>query len=399
MSDACTFDAIVIGAGPAGSTAAREIALAGWKVALLEKSATPGASNVCGGMLSMENIRHHDVPPEVIEKTMTMELHRFPWGTVENSTTQVTVLRRNLDRFLAERAASSGATLRTGVRALCISRRADGCIAVEIRADKNPADRHTLVSRGLVLADGPHSLAQTLGLGFEPHPADTAFALAYELAWPDNPMQHYEIYYGPEIARWGFAWVFPKRDHLNVGLGCLVEELRNGRDLKGDLSAFIQGHPIAAKILSDKPVVRRRGGFIPMREARYMYGPGVLISGDAAGVVNPLFGSGIDNALLTGELAGRVMGQALERNDLSAEFLARYQREWESTKAHRFIIFQDRLTRLCRPFARLDGNLLGKLLQIGFLGGSLSWSQKLHVLLYPFLGGLEPERSCRVDNS
>ena len=130
-----------------------------------------------------------------------------------------------------------------------------------------------------------------------------------------------------------------------------------------------------------------------MREACYMYGPGVLIAGDAAGVVNPLFGSGIDNALLTGELAGRVMNQALERNDLSAEFLARYQREWKSTKAHRFIVFQDRLTRLCRPFARLDGNLLGKLVQIGFLGGSLSWGQKLRVLLYPCLGGLNTTTS------
>jgi len=391
MNEACTFDAIVIGAGPAGSTAAHELALAGWKVALLEKSAFPGVSNVCGGMLSMESIRRYNVPPEIVEKTMTRELHVFPWGVAENSTAQVTVLRRNFDRFLAERAVSSGAMLLVRVRALRISRRADDCLAVEVRSETNPADRYTFISRGLVLADGPYSLARTLGLGFEPYPTDTAFALAYELAWPDNPIQHYEIYYGPEIARWGFAWVFPKRDHLNVGMGCLVRELRNGRDLKRDLSAFIQTHPVAAKALKDKPIIRRRGGFIPMREARYKYGPGVLIAGDAAGVVNPLFGSGIDNALLTGELAGRVMSQALERNDLSAEFLARYQREWESGNQHRFITFQDRLTRLCRPFSRLDRNLLGKLLQVGFLGRSLGWGQKLRVLLYP-LGGWSADR-------
>ncbi|MDY7042168.1 MAG: NAD(P)/FAD-dependent oxidoreductase, partial [Chloroflexota bacterium] len=262
----------------------------------------------------------------------------------------------------------------------------DDHLAVEVRTEKDSADRHTFTSRGLVLADGPHTLARTLGLGFEPRPADTAFALAYELAWPGNPMQHYEIYYGPQIARWGFAWVFPKRDHLNVGMGCSVRELRRGRDLKRDLNTFIQAHPIAAEMLRDKAVVRRRGGFIPMLEARCMYGPGVLVAGDAAGVVNPLFGSGIDNALLSGELAGRVMSQALERGDLSAQFLARYQREWENGKAHSFIAFQNRLTRLCRPFSRLDGNLLGKLLQIGFLGRSLSWAQKLRVLPYPLLG-------------
>ena len=114
------FDIIVIGAGPAGSAAARRLASAGWRVALLEKSDEPGQNNICGGMVSLSVVEKHGVFPDAVEKVMRGELHVLPWGVIENTTEQCTVQRRVFDRMLAQRAVTAGAELMTRTRARAV---------------------------------------------------------------------------------------------------------------------------------------------------------------------------------------------------------------------------------------------------------------------------------------
>lgn len=379
------FDVIVIGAGPAGSVAARRLASDGWQVALLEKSDDPGKDNVCGGMVSLPMVKRFGVFPDAVEKVMRSELHVLPWGVIENATVQCTVQRQVFDHLLAQRAVAAGAELMTRTLARAIRVVAPGQVEVKVqrRASRQST---TLHARGLILADGPRTLARSLGLGYRPSDGGAAFALAYELAWPENGMDYYELYYGEGVARWGYAWVFPYRDVLSVGLGCTLSELRGRSSLKRDLLDFIRHHPRASLMLSDKTVIRRRGGWIPLRAARRMVGSSTLVLGDAAGLVHPLVAAGIDNALESGDLAGRVMSEALAAGDLSAGFLARFQHEWQRTSASRFMRVQNWIARIGQVLSHLDRNMMAKVIQLGLLGGTLTWPGKLHVLGYPWLG-------------
>ena len=379
------FDIIVIGAGPAGSAAARRLASAGWRVALLEKSDEPGQNNICGGMVSLSVVEKHGVFPDAVEKVMRGELHVLPWGVIENTTEQCTVQRRVFDRMLAQRAVTAGAELMTRTRARAVRVTGLGRAEVDVQRRKS-GQSMTLCARGLILADGPGTLARSMGMGYQPSGGGTAFALAYELAWPGNDMEHYEIYYGADIARWGYAWIFPYRDVLNVGLGCINAELRGRSNLRADLLGFVRRHPRASRILDDKLIVRRRGGWIPLRAARRTVAPSTLVVGDAAGLVHPLVGAGLDNALASGDLAGRVMSEALAADDLSVSFLTRYQREWRRTSAFLFMRFQDWVARIGQPFSRLDQNVLAKIIQLALLGGTMTWLGKVQVLGYPRLG-------------
>jgi digeranylgeranylglycerophospholipid reductase len=387
------YDVIVVGAGPAGSAAARQVAGQGWSVALLERAAHPGEHAVCGGMLTLARVEEHGVLAAV-EKVMQREDHVLPWGTIENTTTQCTVQRRVFDRMLAERATEAGAQLITHTAARAIRILSPGHVEVDTQC-RAPDGGHatTLSARALIVADGPQTLARSLGIGYRPSDRGTAFALTYEVAWPGNDMEHYEMYYGDCIPRWGYAWIFPYRETLNIGVGCIRSELRR-RDLKQDLSDFIHRHPHASKLLRDKPIVRRRGAWIPMRAARRIVAPSTLVVGDAAGLVHSFLGAGMDNALASGSLAGQVMSTGLATGDLSVGSLMDYAHRWRQTPAAHFMRIQDWIVRAGQMAMGIDRNVPAKIMQLALLGGSLTWPGKFQALGYPWLG--TPQRSGKL---
>ena len=388
------YDVVVIGAGPAGSSAAREIAQQGWRVALLERGAYPGQRAVCGGMVSLAMVQQYGVLP-ALEKVMRSELHVLPWGVVENTTEQCTVQREIFDRMLAEHAVSAGAELLTHTHAQSIDIVGSGHVEIKVHCRALERTLHsTLRARGVILADGPQTLARSLGIGYSPGERGTAFALTYELTWPNNEMDHYELYYGDQVARWGYAWIFPYRDTLNIGLGCILSELHRRDNLKHDLMDFIQCHPRASALLRDKPIARQRGGWIPLRAARRMVAPATLVAGDAAGLVHPLIAAGLDNALTSGSMAGQVMSAALAVGDLSVDFLARFEHQWRQTPAARFMRIQNWIAYIGHLFIGLDQNVLAKIIQLALLGGSLTWPGKVQALSYPWLG--MPTKSKRA---
>ena len=383
------YDVIIIGAGPAGSMAAQRLAQDNWRVILVEKSSCPGKDNVCGGLMSRSVVEELGLYPQAIEKVMSKEVHIMPWGRVNNTTQQVTIQRKVLDRMMAEKAMEAGAELITNTRALQISVTGPGNVHIIARRS-NPWLNIKLNGKAVIFADGPHTLARSIGLGYQPNEIGTAFALAYELDWPNNPMEHYEIYYGKGIAEWGYGWIFPYKDTLNVGLGCLEGELRRSRKLKADLMNFIKHHPAASKVLKDKGIVSERGAFIPMNPAKHIALTSSMVVGDAAGMVFPLLASGLDNAVAAGKLAGQVMSQALAKGDLSSHAMQKYQNLWMEGKRHKVINFQYRLVQLAHIFIRWDPYLPPKVNQLALMGGFLSWPDKFRALLYPLLGTPTP---------
>jgi digeranylgeranylglycerophospholipid reductase len=376
------FDVVVIGAGPAGSSAAQEIAQGGWCVGLLERGAYPGQRAACGGGIEGADLELLGLPDSLIQRRITRREHYFPWGNTVIADPHVITLRQELDRWLAEQAVVAGATLFIRTRVRAVKRLAAGL--VEVTADDHAAQQAvTYTARLAIFADGPHTLASHAGkLGFTCAPATAALGLFYELAWPDTPMAHHEIHFDPAISPWGYLWIFPARDLLNVGLTALPsKDAHRTQTIEARLQAFIDSRPD----LRGRPILRRAGGHIPVVPAARFYDNNLLVVGDAAGMVDALTDAGIANGVCGGRLAGQTACEALAAGDYSAAFLARYQTRWQASPRGKMVRFQSRLTRALLPVNRLDPYLYAKVMQILFLGRDLRRWQKLRLLVYPLI--------------
>jgi geranylgeranyl reductase family protein len=296
------FDVIVVGAGPAGSTAAYRLAKAGASVLLADKARFP-RDKPCGGGLTMRAVRQlpFSVEPVVEDRTTTVRLGLDFRARFERHTQQPLVLmtqRSRLDAFLAEQASAAGADFRDGAR-INVSLVEGG-----VRATLN---RHEVAASWLVCADGVNGAsARSLGLD-----DGRTYGVALEGNVPYGVVSHEEyrgrLYLELANVPGGYGWVFPKGDHVNVGVGGWERE---GPRLREHLSRFCREYGIPESSLENV-----RGYRLPLLHARARLSKGrAALLGDAAGLVDPLSGDGIYEALLSAKLAT----EAILAGDLAA---------------------------------------------------------------------------------
>lgn len=348
-------DVAVIGAGPAGSTTARVIAESGFDVLLIEKDKFPGKSNVCGGAVPRVIIHDIGVPDTIIEKEVHRENHHFPWGIRTNTIDNASVNRCIFDNYLADKAVDAGAELLTSttVREIFVNR--DGALLSSTDT--------AIESKIVVFADGPNTLAyKKFGIGFAPYMDKTAVAAICEIEWADNPLDTYEFYYSPEIAPWGYGWIFPKKNIINVGVGCLYSKVRT--NIADSLNILIHRHPLTQELLKGKKPGPFRSATIPFAPGKRIFGERMLVVGDAAGMVNCITGGGIAAAVTGSKIVGGVCTDALEREDFSAEFLSRYQALWQNSPAYSNIYSRYLLSTMFLYYSRFDENAFPHLMAI-----------------------------------
>lgn len=290
------FDAIVVGAGPAGSTAAVHLAHGGARVLLLDRARFP-RDKPCGGGLTGRALRHapcdlspvveHDVDRFVVRVGYRRRAERRADSTVIRMTQ-----RRRLDLHLVEGAAAAGADFRDGVR------------VGEITLDE---DEMTVAAEGLVVrapylvgADGANGVvAGSVGLGAG---IVRNVALEGNVPWGAIDPTQYAGSAWIELGTvpGGYGWVFPKGDHANLGVGGALEE---GPRLRDHLDRLARAHGIDPEVIE-----HTRGHRIPMRRLGTPAARGrVLLVGDAAGLVDPLSGDGIYEAFVSGRLAAEAI--------------------------------------------------------------------------------------------
>jgi digeranylgeranylglycerophospholipid reductase len=369
-------DITVIGAGPGGSSAANIIAKAGYNVLLVEKDKYPGKNNVCGGGMSEQRADKLKLPDKILEKRIPYEVHYYPWGVYECKQRHASILRNKFDRYLAERAEENGSTLLTSTTAVNIKRR-DGRIVVYTSNNKNIS---TISSDLVIFADGVNTLAKKFGIGFKKDKNNTALGLVYEVEWKDNPIDHYEMFYDRNISGWGYGWIFPKKDLLNVGVGGRISKIRG--NIKGMMNYFMKSTVVSTKIQGRK-ILNKKAALIPLAPAREIHDQSMLVVGDAAGMVYPFFGAGIENAIVAGEIAGRVAISALEENDFSKQFLSVYKKEWEKTGNYALMKRQSTMSKFLLPLSNLDAYILQKFMNISYIN-DVSRNEKMRIALYPF---------------
>jgi len=321
------YDVIVVGAGPGGSSAAKECAENGLKVALLEKCPQPGMK-VCAGGVDSRIIQDFGIDDSVIQYHTKKHVSISPSGKrrmIENIDSAV-VNRKDFDLYLAERAINAGATLLTST--YCLGVKKEGNQIVGVNA-KTPKGTMKIFAKIVIAADGFYSItARSAGLMPKYSPSDIGLTVqceTYVKHENDIETDTKYFFYGSDISPCGFGWIYPKKHGYTVGLGSLASYVKKSL-LSRNLHYFINEHPIASKILSKTfSKSKIQAACLPLRLSPKICDNGILVVGDAAGQVSPLGGNGIYYSMNAGKLAGEVATEALTEDDVSQSKLRKYE--------------------------------------------------------------------------
>jgi len=321
-------DVIVVGAGPGGSSVAKELALRGYDVALYEKRQEIGAPKRCGEGLSSSSIERLNlkIPRHCIRENIKGAIVYAPNGkSVEISFDRVVghILERKMfDKWMAEEAARAGAFVRakTYIKELLFE---NGKVC-GVRGTFE-GEEFEERARVVVGADGVESkIGKMAGLKIRSNPQLMDSGYQYEMANVDLEHRGYlELYFGNSIAPRGYVWIFPKgKDVANVGIGIAGD---HDRPAKSYLDDWITTKPGIRKgsILEVNAGGIPVGGFL-----KNMVTDNFLLVGDAAHQVNPIHGGGIAESITAGRIAASVIDEALQKGDTSARTLDKYNKVW-----------------------------------------------------------------------
>ncbi len=333
-----SYDVLVIGAGPAGSIAAKTAAEKGLDVLLIEKRQEIGDPVRCAEGVSKQYLKKH---VEIDKKWICADLKGSriyaPDGTKIEMAEEIAggevgyVLERKIfDRALAENAAKAGAEVRVKTRATGLIIEDDFIKGARLMHLGKEYDVHAKIVIG---ADGVESkVGRWAGIDTSLKPADIETCVQYLVAGIDINQEYCEFYIGNEIAPGGYVWIFPKGEgKANVGIGILGSKMGKFKPRPVDyLNTFLE------KKFPNARIVEMIFGGVPVSGSiEKTSANGLMLIGDAARQSDPVTGGGILNAMDAGKVAGEAAFAAISAGDVSLEKLEDvYEKRWRATTGH-----------------------------------------------------------------
>ncbi len=344
------FDVIVVGCGPAGSSAAYSLAKAGLKVIMIERGEYPGSKNVMGGVLYRYPLE--EIVPEFLEEAplerpiveqnyWILDKHSvfkagykgLEWA--EPPYNNFTVFRAKFDQWFAKKAVEKGALLinETVVTDVIVE---DGKV-IGVKTDRPDGDLYADI---VILADGVNSLlAKQLGFHKELKTSDVALATMQVINLPSEKIEDrfnlepnqgatIELFGDSTQGMVGTGFIYTNKESISIGVGTLLSDLAKNGQRPHDLLESFKQHPIIRKLIEGGESKEYLAHLIP--EGGYhaipkLVGHGVMVVGDAAQLVNGIHREGSNLAMASGTLAAETAILANKLNDYSENILYSYQ--------------------------------------------------------------------------
>ncbi len=351
------FDVIIVGAGPAGISAAITAAKAGLNTVVLERGAYPGAKNVQGAILYTKNLA--DVIPEfwkdpacAVERHITQQnvmiaaeesairvgFHGDKWTKPPHNC--YSIIRVHFDQWYAKRAEEAGAQIYAGVTVTKVLQANGKVIGIET------SEGDQLLADVVIACDGVNSmLAQSIGLIDEWRPDEVALGVKEVLALPRERIQDrfclegdegatYEIFGKITQGMLGYSFLYTNKESISFGVGCKMSHFQKSGIRPYDLLESAKNHPIIRRYLQGAKPLEYSAHLIP--EGGYyslppLYTHGFLLAGDAAQMINPTHREGSNLAMTAGKLAAETVIEAKKKGDFSKDTLKRYQERLEES--------------------------------------------------------------------
>lgn len=344
------FDAIVVGAGPAGCACAYKLARAGIEVLVVERGKFAGAKNMWGGAFfgpALAEVIPRFLTEAPIERYVTRQrmsllteedclsidfdssrLNRLPYNGF-------ILLRSKFDRWFAAKVQEAGAIVASGLQADDLLWDGNQVVGIKAGGDELPA-------KVVIICDGVNSiLAQKAGLRGEFKPLDIKQGIKEVITLPGETIEQRFNLSGDEGIAWEFigsctrglpggAFIYTNKDSLSIGVVVQLKALIDNRIKANDLLEDFKKHPAIVKLLTGGRLMEYSAHLIPVSGINIMpklYGAGLLVAGDAAAFVvgTGLILEGANFAVASGVSAAETVIRAKKKGDFSANSLSYYQ--------------------------------------------------------------------------
>jgi len=350
------FDAIIIGAGVAGSTAAYRLAKAGLQVVLIERGPYPGSKNLSGGVLYGRVL--HELIPDFwnsapVERKVTNHVVSF---LTDDSSVNLdfkterfnqppfngfTVLRSKFDRWLAEQAEAAGAMLVPGIKV-------DSVIRHDGRVEGVSADGEEMLAKVVIAADGANSfIAQQAGLRDKVNAFESAVGVKELIGLPREVIEDRFHLTGDEGTAFnivgyatrgvpGGGFLYTNRESISVGLVIHLDALVERQLKPAEIFEDFLAHPMIAPLIKDGKLLEYGAHLVPeggLNQMPRLVDNGLLLVGDAAGlgVNNGFVVRGMDLAIGSAIAAAETVIEAIAAKDYSADRLESYRTRLEKS--------------------------------------------------------------------